>query len=342
MGLPGHPGAARHHRYGGRAAAAGQALVGLPASSSSAAEKEAPQAAPRRARARVDRGARRRRDLPARLRAWRTPPSGTPGASPSAPPTTRWPGSRSARCVVHIAVKLPIIRGALDLPTSRTRRTTGRRRPSPASSPGAVCCAPPGSPPASPSSRPPAAPCRSCARCRSSASARATAPQDIPINKSAYGRRGAPAPRPSADYRFTVAHGDREVSLTRDELLAMEQTHATPCRSPASRGGARAAAGPASGSATCSTWSTCPGGSDVLVVSLQESGPYRQHDPAGQLRRRRPHPAGAGAERRAARDRPRLPGAADRARTGPACCRPSGSPGSRWRHEVADSGRSAS
>ncbi len=49
-----------------------------------------------------------------------------------------------------------------------------------------------------------------------------------------------------------------------------------PSRSRASRAGAPAAAGPASGSAGCSTLVEAPDGAEVRVVSLQESGPFRQ------------------------------------------------------------------
>ncbi|MCW2791984.1 MAG: reductase [Nocardioides sp.] len=99
-------------------------------------------------------------------------------------------------------------------------------------------------------------------------------PGGIPINKSARAA-AVTASAVSPDYRFTVAYGDREVTLTRDELAAMPQaTRSLPiaCVEGWSAGG---------------SWSgvvlrdlldlvDAPRGRDVLVVSLQESGPYRE------------------------------------------------------------------
>jgi DMSO/TMAO reductase YedYZ molybdopterin-dependent catalytic subunit len=99
-------------------------------------------------------------------------------------------------------------------------------------------------------------------------------PAGIPINKSAAAAKVAPAAMSGA-YRFTVAYGDREVSMTREELLAMEQTsHALPIAC-------------VEGWSASGTWTGvrvrtlldlvgAPAGSDVLVVSLQEAGPYRK------------------------------------------------------------------
>jgi hypothetical protein len=98
-------------------------------------------------------------------------------------------------------------------------------------------------------------------------------PAGIPINKSAAAAKVAAAATSSA-YRFTVAYGDQEVSLTRDDLLAMDQTSETlpiAC---------------VEGWSASGTWTGvrvrglldlvgAPGGSDVDVFSLQESGPYR-------------------------------------------------------------------
>jgi hypothetical protein len=99
-------------------------------------------------------------------------------------------------------------------------------------------------------------------------------PAGIPINKSAAAAQVAPAAM-SGGYRFTVAYGDRELSFTRDELLAMEQTtHTLPIAC-------------VEGWSASGDWTGvrvrdlldlvgAPTGSDVLVVSLQESGPYRE------------------------------------------------------------------
>ena len=97
VGLPGHPGAARHHRQRGGAAAAGQAVDRLPAA--------VPPPGARNLRALALDGLERLSiltlvvvgGLPARDRTRSTRRSGTPGTSPSGPPTTRSPGWRSAR-----------------------------------------------------------------------------------------------------------------------------------------------------------------------------------------------------------------------------------------------------
>ena len=128
--------------------------------------------------------------------------------------------------VVHIAVKLPIIRGAL---TSDVEDTTYDRptatEPGPLSRRGllrttwvaagvAVL--------ATAGSTVPLLRKVSVFGVRSG-----DGPAGIPINKSAAAAKVAPAAT-SAGYRFTVAYGDREVSMTRDELLAMEQTSRDP------------------------------------------------------------------------------------------------------------------
>lgn len=99
-------------------------------------------------------------------------------------------------------------------------------------------------------------------------------PAGIPVNKSAAAAR-VTAAATSAAYRLVVVHGEREVSLTRAELLAMEQTTETlPI--------ACVEGWSASGSWTGVRVRTlldlvgAPSGSDVLVVSLQESGPYTE------------------------------------------------------------------
>ncbi|MGB0099555.1 MAG: molybdopterin-dependent oxidoreductase [Nocardioides sp.] len=99
-------------------------------------------------------------------------------------------------------------------------------------------------------------------------------PAGIPINKSAAAAKVTPAAT-SAGYRLTVAYGDREVSMSREELLAMEQTsEVLPIAC-------------VEGWSASGTWTGvrvrallelvgAPAGSEVLVVSLQESGPFRQ------------------------------------------------------------------
>ncbi|CAI9407940.1 molybdopterin-dependent oxidoreductase [Nocardioides sp. T2.26MG-1] len=97
-------------------------------------------------------------------------------------------------------------------------------------------------------------------------------PMGMPVNKSA-AAAGVTASATSADYRLTVAHGGREVALTRADLAAMPQSTRTlpiACVEGWSANG---------------TWTGvpvrdlldlvgAPRGADVLVSSLQESGPY--------------------------------------------------------------------
>jgi hypothetical protein len=97
-------------------------------------------------------------------------------------------------------------------------------------------------------------------------------PMGVPVNKSAAAAR-VTASALSADYRFTVAHGEREVTLTRADLTAMPQsTYTLPIAC-------------VEGWSADGTWTgvpvralldlvDAPRGSDVLVSSLQESGPY--------------------------------------------------------------------
>lgn len=97
-------------------------------------------------------------------------------------------------------------------------------------------------------------------------------PMGVPVNKSA-SAAGVTAPATSADFRLTVAHGDREIALTRADLAAMPQsTHSLPIAC-------------VEGWSANGTWTGvpvralldlvgAPEGSDVLVTSLQESGPY--------------------------------------------------------------------
>ncbi|MFC4786252.1 molybdopterin-dependent oxidoreductase [Nocardioides sp. MAHUQ-72] len=99
-------------------------------------------------------------------------------------------------------------------------------------------------------------------------------PGGVPVNKSARAA-GVTATATDPSYRLTVAYADREVTLDRARLEAMEQTtHSLPIAC-------------VEGWSAGATWTGvrvrdlldlvgAPRGSDVLVVSLQESGPYRQ------------------------------------------------------------------
>lgn len=97
-------------------------------------------------------------------------------------------------------------------------------------------------------------------------------PAGVPINKSAIAA-GVTAAATRSDYRLTVAYDGREVALSRDDLLALPQaTHTLPIAC-------------VEGWSASGTWTGvrvralldlvgAPAGSDVLVTSLQESGPY--------------------------------------------------------------------
>lgn len=97
-------------------------------------------------------------------------------------------------------------------------------------------------------------------------------PQGIPVNKSAAAAR-VTATATRSGYRLVVANGDRTVALSRADLLAMPQsTHELPIAC-------------VEGWSASGTWSGVrvrglldlvgvPRGTDVHVVSLQESGPF--------------------------------------------------------------------
>jgi hypothetical protein len=98
-------------------------------------------------------------------------------------------------------------------------------------------------------------------------------PGGIPVNKSAAAARVA-AGATAAGYRLVLANGERELRLDRADLLAMPQTsHDLPIAC-------------VEGWSASGTWTGVrvrhlldlvgvPAGTDVLVTSLQESGPYR-------------------------------------------------------------------
>ncbi|MDP3891914.1 molybdopterin-dependent oxidoreductase [Nocardioides sp.] len=98
-------------------------------------------------------------------------------------------------------------------------------------------------------------------------------PAGIPVNKSA-SAAGVTATATSSAYRLELAHGDRELSFTRDALLAMEQaTEVLPIAC-------------VEGWSASGAWTGvrvrdlldlvgAPRGADVVTISLQESGPFR-------------------------------------------------------------------
>ena len=169
--------------------------------------------------------------------------------------------------------------------TAPTRHRARRARPA------AACCARPGWRPGSPCWPPRQHRCRCCARSRSSGCDSGDGPQGIPINKSAAaaGVTAAATRRATGSRSRTATAGPADPrDLRRDG--AAHRGPADRLRRGLER---QRRPGPASGCATCSTWSAPRAGRDVLVVSLQERGPFRDDRAAGQLRRRRPHPARA-------------------------------------------------
>jgi hypothetical protein len=99
-------------------------------------------------------------------------------------------------------------------------------------------------------------------------------PAGVPINKSARAA-GVVAAATSASYRLVVRYADTTVSLSRDDLLAMPQsTHTLPI--------ACVEGWSASGAWTgvpvrdLLDLAGAPRGRDVRVVSLQQHGPYRE------------------------------------------------------------------
>jgi molybdopterin-dependent oxidoreductase-like protein protein/cytochrome b561-like protein len=175
--------------------------------------------------------------------------------------------------VVHIAVKLPIIRGALgadvedttyDQPTATRESAISRRgllRTTWVATGVAVLAVAGNSVPF-------------LRRVSIFAPHSGAGPQDLPITKSA-AAAGVQGTATSAAYRLEVVHGDRSVSLSRDELLAMDQqTETLPIAC-------------VEGWSANGTWTgvrlralldlvDAPTGNDVLVTSLQERGAFRR------------------------------------------------------------------
>jgi Oxidoreductase molybdopterin binding domain len=99
-------------------------------------------------------------------------------------------------------------------------------------------------------------------------------PAGIPINKSA-AAAGVTPTATSSGYRLTVAYGELELSMTRDELLALDQTSET---LPIACVEGWSASGDWTGVRVRALLGLvgAPPGSEVQVTSLQQSGPYRQ------------------------------------------------------------------
>jgi hypothetical protein len=119
-------------------------------------------------------------------------------------------------------------------------------------------------------------------------------PQGVPVNTSAVAARVVPAAT-SASYALTVRVGDRAASYSLADLQAMPQsTVSLPI-------------------ACVEGWRERRSRRDRELAAAVRTVPV--HDLAGELRRRRPHPGRAPSRRRDVVDRPRLPLSADR--TGP-------------------------
>ena len=315
VGLPGHPGPARHHRHRRGAAAAGQALDGLPAAVPAPAAP-APrgccvEVAERGSIARARRGVRSSSSRPGLANSRAVVPVGL--LVPDHPLRVAWVAIGAL--VVHVAVKLPRDPPARSGPTSTTPphdrpagdRARGRCR-------GAGCCAPPGSPPAWPCSRPPAARVPLLRDVSVLGVRSGDGPRRHPDQQVRAGRRGHSRRPPSPAYRLdrrrtaTARHAEPRTTCWRCRRPPR------PCRSRASRAGARAA-----------TWTGVrvrdaarpgrarPPGSDVAVDVAAGVGRVPAHDPARPTSPTTTAPCSRSARRRGAVARPRLPVPADRA-----------------------------
>ena len=175
--------------------------------------------------------------------------------------------------VVHIAVKLPIIRGALtsdvedttyDRPTATEPGVLSRRgllRTTWVATGIAVLAVAGNTVPL-------------LRRVSIFASHTGEGPQDLPVTKSA-AAAGVQSTATSAAYRLEVVHGSRTVSLSREQLLGMEQQTET---LPIACVEGWSASGDWTGVRLRALLDLvdAPGGADVYVTSLQEKGAFRR------------------------------------------------------------------
>ena len=283
--------------YGGHPAAAGQALVGLP----EALRGQPAAAAQGGAAATSWSGARSPCSCAAGIFELATglanPRSGTRGLSASAPPTSRWPGSRSASLLVHVAVKLPVIRDG----ARRSPIESGDPRPCGAPPPRRPACSA-GAWPRTTSWLPVSAvagvrrvsrPVR-CGRVSVFGVRSGNGPQGIPINRSASAAGVVPA---AAGRPGLPAHGrprgDEVGLLTRDDLLAMPQT--TRPRLPIACVEGWSASGRWEGRRVRTSLDLvgAPAASDVRVSRCRCAGPTAVSSLPATLRRRPADAAGA-------------------------------------------------
>ena len=336
LGLPGHPGPARHRRHRGGPAAAGEAVDGLPQALRAPAARRC-ASSPCTALERGSIGVL----VAAAIFQLAT---GLANAAQWYPWHFSFRATHYAvawvaigALVVHIAVKLPIIRDALWLATSTsTAARPARPRRAPASSRAAGCCAPPGLAAgvavlATAGSTVPLL--RQVSVLRRPVRRRPGGHADQQVRAGGRGRRdAATAAAYRLDRRRTATARSPSPAPTCE---ALPQTHARRCRSPASRAGAPAA-----------TW-----------TGVRRARPARPRRRA--RRARRPRRVAAGARRL---PRTRCCPATSPTTTAPcwrwgstasrssldhgfpcrliapeparACCRPSGSPGWRCSHEA--------
>ena len=133
LGLPGHPGRARHRGHGGRPAAAGQAAGRVYPKLFARRRARLRELAAARARAGVDRACWSRPRSSSWSTGCRTPRSGTPGRFSFRPTHYAWPGSRSGPGRAHRGQAADHPRRALPSDVDGTAERPGRTAPAPGS-----------------------------------------------------------------------------------------------------------------------------------------------------------------------------------------------------------------
>ena len=268
LALPRHPGRCTCHRAS-RSSRCCWSSCGRSTRGSSSVRRRAQSG---QLRSTCSNGRRSSCSWPRRSSSWSaarsTSSSGIRGTSASGPRTRRSPTSRSARILVHIAVKLPVIRDALSAPGRRRRVApirTGRAD--------APCCV--GVTVASalallltvgqtvPLLR----------RVSVFGVRDGDGPQDLPVNRTA---RAAGAVEAATDPAFALELEARRARRARSPGTSSRRCHSVRigCRSPASRDGAATPPGPASRSRDLLALVDARPGSAVNVRSMQTRGAF--------------------------------------------------------------------